>query len=465
MSRRYMSMRSPTAYRLIRTAGILAAVFASAYSGRPGERQSMLRVAFLPQSSPSSLPCSGCVKLGTLPEGTWEAVPDDVFLSGLAAKPPGKLLYFSKQEYEAAIHGLSAREVVRVIRKRLGEWSENAINDAQDRVYRLQTHCLSLTAGSWHAESGPEKRNKLEEHFADGLQLLADLVGQGRYEGMSLQQILALALRQEARVLAELSEISKDSPIRQQSGTAIGAMTATARNRAAILQSALRETGNREFAGSLPHIRLERVLFIEPRDKELQRLLVARGVDFLEWRKGLVAPWPLDGVQELRKSGRSVAILYMNGGDFSADLASLTSAQLERECAERAEPGSSDARTVNHLRALRLEQHLLLRNVAALAKTGTGGETAALAGLAAEDSAAMLQEMAVAVNGRGVPGDHLPALALAESELLREAMFFRQWAGSQERKELEQRFAEIVRRKLRDQERISALMNPKDQTQ
>jgi len=179
----------------------------------------------------------------------------------------------------------------------------------------------------------------------------------------------------------------------------------------------------------------------------------------------LAAPWPLEGMQELRKSGKSIVILYMNSGDFSADLASLTRAQLERECADRAKTDGGHARTESCLRALRLEQHLLLRNIAALTKTGTADMTTALASLVAKESGALLQEMAGDGIGRGGARNLLPALMLAESELLQDAMFFREWAGRRERKVLEHRFAEIVRRKLRDQERISSLMNLEDQTQ
>ena len=425
----------------------------------------MLRMAYRQQGNLDSLACNSCVRLEALPNRIWELVPDEVFLDRSTAKPPAKLLYFSRAEYDSALRGLSSLEVARVIRKRLDDWSENAINDAQDFVYRLEVHCLELTAGAWQLESSPAKRGVLEAHFTDGLELMADLVGQGRYEGVSLQQGLILALRQQARILAELSGAPKDIFPEQRSGTTIQALRERTRSLTTFLQSTLRELGNSEFAESLPYVRLERVFFFEPRDPEFRQILVARGVDFFEWQNGLVASWPVDGIQELQKSGKSAEVLYMNPGDFSSDLASLTKAQLDRECAERARTGGSSARTEDHLRALRLEQHLLLRNATAISRAGAGNMIAALTSLVAEDSVALIREMVGTDGGRSDAKNLLRELMLAESELLQNAVFFREWAGRQARSELQHRFSEIDRRKLRDRERISSLVNSHKETQ
>ena len=129
--------RSRAAVRLL--AGLMLTVCAIPGSADTRTRGAALRVAFVNQADLPGLSCRECRELGRLQDGVWLLAPDAVILSGKA-----RLLYFSQADYESAIRQLSATETARVMRRRADQWSQTAIHDAADYLYRRQKECLCL---------------------------------------------------------------------------------------------------------------------------------------------------------------------------------------------------------------------------------------------------------------------------------------------------------------------------------
>ena len=362
-------------------------------------------------------------------DGVVVAVQDETVMVLLSRQAAVSLLYFSRDAYEQAIRGLGDSEIDAIIRKRRQDWAPNAVGHGLNWIYDSGRRCLTLTALA-QASSSPVIAARLEDHFEQSLQLLVSITGGTGYED-NMASLLVVVVEGEAKLRKEYLDAQDAARRAGDSRSAERFMDAVKRSESygRALGAALKSLGRPEYTQALPYVGLSRGVFVWPRDPDLVKILTAQREVYVIWKDGLVADWSLDNLPELEKRGKSVRILYFNGGQLLVDLQDLTPVQLEREFARRFEAGrgaSMQARR-EHLYSLWLEQHLLRRKALAQARAQDGALFAILAREVAEETQALRQELALhpvwlAEGGKSGIGV-FEALKKSEEQLLQDARF------------------------------------------
>ena len=305
------------------------------------------------------------------------------------------VLFFSRDAYEKAIRGLADSEINAIVDRRRQYWAPNAVGHGLNWLYHIARRCLTLTA---LAVSSPGSAARLEDPFEQCLQLLVSITGETRYQDMSMASLLVLVVEGEAELYREYLD-ARDEARRVGDSPLAEKFTDAAKRSESYGQAlglSLKSLGRPEFTQGLPYIGLSRGVFIWPKVRDLIEMLTVQREVYVTWKDGLVANWSLDDLPELERRGKSVRILYFNGGQLLTDAKDLTAAQLEREFAERFEAGrgaSMDARR-EHLYSLWLEQHLLRRKALAQASAQDTSLAAILAQEVTEEARAMREELA-----------------------------------------------------------------------
>jgi len=396
----------------------------------------------------------GPVELGRAAQDVWAALEDDACLALLASHPNVSLLYFSRDEYDRDMQDLDDNEILTAVQQRRARWSPRALDDAPDRLFRIQKPGLPLTLLARPDSSAPVS-TALATHFQGILTLLAEVVGHGRYEDAEISELLATCLEEEVRLrneaaLAAESASASAPPI----AAGFSRLSERAARQAQAIGQALVPLGQSEYARCLPFIDIRRGVFIAPADGELIRGLKSAREPYAPWRDGLVTAWPLRNVDALVAKGKHVATLFLEPGELVHDLAMFTPAQLDREFASRLarassrEPGQMRAHLVN----LQLRQVLLKTNLRRVA--GSKGQAAVVRLMEAqlsEDSAALSDTLAVhpcwleVVPQRGLAAAQ--ALGDAERQVLQDAKFLAELLRRAPRPELASWFEKIAQGK------------------
>jgi hypothetical protein len=361
--------------------------------------------------------------------GVVAAVRDDTMLTLLSRQADVSVLYFSRDDYDEAIRGLSKSEIDSIVNKRLQYWAPNAAGHGLSWIYHTAQRDLTLTALA-QTSRARVAGTRLADHFEQILQLLVTISGESRYQDMTMASLLVLVVEGEANLRAEYLDAQKAA---QQAGDSVAAERfAFAAKRSEeycqALGPTLRSLGRPEYSQSLPHIGLSRGTFVWPRDPDLIKRLTAQQVIHVIWKDGLVAEWSLDDFPELEKRGKSSRVLYFNSGKLLMDLQDLTPAQLARELAKRFEAGqgaSMEARR-EHLCSFWLAQHVLRRKALARSRESHTAASALLERQVTEEERALQQELAahpVWLEERE-KSFGLEALKKSEEQLLQDARFF-----------------------------------------
>ncbi len=430
------------------------------------EASQNLRIAFLAREFSAAISGKPHRRLGSLRNGVWMEIPDDTLLAVGRPDAMPLLLYLSKESYEKAIRNLPPAEIENVIRKRLKEWSPDALDAALQWIYQREKKCLALTAQRMETTDARTVA-VLRGHFENGLELLAAMLWEGRYDDTQMVPMLVYTLEGEARLISEFAyareaALAANDP-READRLAVK-MTAS-RGCAEALGRALQTLGRAEYAGSLPYTQPERVLFIRPRDEELLKGLKARGGPVIPWRDGVVAPLSFEKIDAVKARLKSVEILYLDRGEFVEDARALTQAQLDREFEERLRkrPSGSLSALSAHLISLQLEQDVLRRSAVMVARREHSGMVELLQKQVANETEQLRAALAwspiwiedAAAGGKG----SLRVLVQEEQGIARDAELFEELSRRANKEELRSRFEAIAKAKRIDITRIAALLS------
>ncbi len=407
------------------------------------------------------------VELGRMKDGLWAAVSDETLLSAGYRNPIPPLLYFSKDDYDSAIRKLQPPEVAQVIQKRLEHWSPRALDETLNFLYLEERRCLALAA---MAGTLPDRRTAevLDEHVENTLQLLASVVGEGRYDDMKLPSMLIFTLESEARAVQE-SLYAQEAA--QRAGNVrvaerMNRATAAARKRAETLGSTLRALGRAEYGSALPYVEMERVMFIQPSDAQFLTGLRSKNLPVFEWKDGVVAPWPVRRLADMQDLGKTAQTVYLESGEFLEDILELTPAQVERGVAERVEGelAMSGRSVEDHLNKLLLELNLLRRNAVRVAHREGSGLVGLLQKQVQEETATLTALLASHPSWLApppkAPEESLSMLKEVEARAADDAAFFEELCRRGRKAALRSRFAAIVKIKKRDVARVAGLRGP-----
>jgi hypothetical protein len=357
-------------------------------------------------------------------------VVDDAVLRTLGARPaPPAVLYFSKDDYRRAMATLSPPDVASVIEKRRTAWSPQALDHGVRWLFQQQRDALWRAAALQPRLRG-EAATRLAAHVQTSLELLARISGDGRYDDLSLAELLVATLERVAQADAEAASFaatSRTPALDPRIGQELGRMLAG--------------LGRPEYAQAPVHATTRRGVYVSPADAALRAGLRASGDPFLAWRDGVLADVVTTDLAKFRRQGLDVHVLYLDGGELLEDAADLTPAQLDREARTRARTMADDpeAAARAHVRKLRLEATLAL----AAARARVAGERPALAPAMDRLLAAALAAVAADVppqDGAVSTDAALAALAQAERALARDLGFLVDWAGREKRADLAERW-------------------------
>jgi hypothetical protein len=349
-------------------------------------------------------------ELGRSQRGLWAAVPDVALRGDLLREV--RLLYFSRDEYERAMRGLSAAQIATSIDVRVRRWSPRVLETGTEHLYFVERDALALSAVARR-----RSRSAGDAHFEASLRLLADLVGRGREDDRPVPDLLVDLVEGEAHLLRERTTLPE--------GGAPAQPEAVVRARLRTLGVALERLGRPEYVGSVPYAEQLRAVFVAPRDASFVATLEAQKTPVFEFRDGLVTEWPAERLGELTGRGWHAVVVYLNAGEWLQDAGDLAPAQLERELADRlsAPPGASRTAAAVHLRSVELEQHLLRRNALAVAQRQAPWLVPELQRETAEEAAAIRDALARGPSWlERVPdaGHALDAVAAADRRFLRD---------------------------------------------
>ncbi len=295
-------------------------------------------------------------------DGVVVGVKDEVLLELLSKSALISFLYFSKDDYEKAIQGLTPPEVKEVINFRLKNWAPQALDQSIDRLHQIQRQCLALTAFINSRLSGPNKEG-LQVHATSALNFLARLTNESRYDDLELTLFLIIVLEKEAELIAELEDAISDQTWQPSANekSVLETQVQGRKESAEVLATTIANLGREEFHDSLPYVDLARAVWVQPHDANLVEVLKVKFEPFVEYKDGLVFNQPIRLFSDLERTGKKVSILYLNGGEFLESLSQLTIAQLERDFEEQASASASTKTVMRRefLSSLYLEQILL----------------------------------------------------------------------------------------------------------
>ena len=404
------------------------------------------------------------VELGHLEDGIWISVDDETLLAIKDRYPGLPLLYFSRADYEHAMRKLAPLEVNNAIHRRLERWSPTALDQVLDWLYRGERRSLTLAALGRMSGSS-DVAAVIDEHFEQTLRLLAKISGEWRYDDVRLSEMFIAAVEGEAKLHDEnlLASKAAQSANNLTEAQRFSQATNSRKKYAQILGRALEQMGSAEYVNSLPYVDLERGLFISPRDPDLIGGLRVEYRPFAEWRDGLVAIWPIRKIPDLERRGKSVAVLYLNSGEFLEDLYELTDAQLEREFEERLQGarGASLQAMCEYLNTLHLEQILLKLNLLEIVRRKAQTLVPLLEAQVVEETVTLRSALVLHPSwlAQGLePGeDAIIRLKRNEQELAQDAALFVELCGRAKKDTLQSLIAAILEVKQQDIARLARL--------
>jgi len=328
------------------------------------------RIVYIKQPSDTIIKSKAYKKLGQLDKGILATISDETLLATTKKTELPQLLYFSPDSYENAIRELSPAEVEDALRKRL-HWSEGLLNHAWNWLFRRERRNVAWAAVALDKAS-EKKTAQLETQFADGLNILARLTGENRYEVVKLTDMLDFVLEGESELIRRLSWLaSKPLPqpleITSDLRQSLEQTIETRRCYLREIGEILKQLGRPEFANYIPPpTGVGVVLFVTPRDNTIIRRFQVRRQNYVEWQEGVVAVWKSNEVADLKKRGKRITVLFLDKGDFRKNLFQLTKAQQYREFRQRYSEGEEKLQPVSriweHFNTLHLNQVLLKLN-------------------------------------------------------------------------------------------------------
>jgi hypothetical protein len=331
----------------------------------PAGRTEMSRVAELPRASKAlALPHE---RLASDEGAAWFTVSDATLLEMRALDPSLHVLYFTREDYDAAVAALSPAEVRRVIARRRYRFA--ALDEAPGRVLDDVRRAIV-----WAARAGQT------EPFERDMALLGRWYGKRRYEGMNAAWLLARLVEDEVRLARELGDAGRaaDAAAREASARA--------------LAQELARAGAPQYEKALPYIGIERVFRIAPGDAALVEALSTAHQPHFMWRGSLVAPLGTRDLPELRADGHTVELMWPMRGDFVEVLGGRP-AQIERDLSRQLERARApEVLLAAHLGRLAVAQLSFKRWAAASLARDPAGRL--LAKQVADDTPRLFAELA-----------------------------------------------------------------------
>ena len=197
--------------------------------------------------------------LGHLDQGVWTLLGDSAFLSRASGSPAPMLLYFTKTDYDQAIRNLTDDEVREVIQMRRKQWSPGAVANGANWLYESGRRRLVLAAIA--SRAGP-KRVALLNGFQTTMEVLAYLVGNNRYDSLSLPSLLASVLEGDARLGAEASLPAEPTAAARLAAQPWAELAKSSQRQVGAIAQVLKSLGRPEYAAAPPYIALHRTVFI-----------------------------------------------------------------------------------------------------------------------------------------------------------------------------------------------------------
>jgi hypothetical protein len=389
--------------------------------------------------------------IGQTAGGAVVVVGDADLLSLQTGNPSIPLLYFSRDAYDEAVHGLSSQEIEAVINKRRAEWSPQALDHALDWLYRQEVKCLTLIALGRMGGTVRVVATGLDVHFQETIELLARLTSEGRYEDVDFTNLLVFALEKEALLIAELQAAGDTFSVEVQERT----------QTVQFLERALAGRGRPEYAQAPPYAELLRAIHIVPIDDALLARLKAEFEPFVPWREGLVARWRVREASELKRMNKTATLLYQNSGEFLEDLLELTPAQLTRIFEERARMVNRTQALNDYLNGLRLEALLLHETIRVRAAGEDSKLRKALNSSVDIQRVRLMTELASARSSLAQKAEPswqmLSRLQKAEESIAADINFFGGLARQSGRQDIAQKLLPILAAKQRQITRLKSL--------
>ncbi len=347
------------------------------------------------------------------------------------------LLYFSREDYENAMQGLSAaqkEEAAAIRMMRSGQASR-----AAEWLFEREKCCLSLLAVFLCAANG--RNAGLEDHFGSipDLMLLARRNDDDRSD---FTPRLHSVIEGDSRIIAELSGLgeseSNEAATRRKFATDLG--------REAAGFKACR------FTSELPRADVSRVVFIRDdayANADAQKIFQREGYFCREWNNGVMVGLPMRDIISLEAKGKKFEVLYLGDAELRLAAMDLSGAQLDREFGLRYSESEAarSKRFRDYLNGLRLDQALLRRHLRNRAKTEQPSLTALLdPQIKSENS---LIAGALADRPSWLPSgisrkDIAAGFARTENGVLADARFFAAFFENRVPGDFEARFREIA---------------------
>jgi hypothetical protein len=245
-------------------------------------------------------------KLGAVARGFWATVEDRVLRANPRNLP--SVLYFSLEEYDSAVAGLTDEQRAQAVLHRLRRVAEGRVSFALGTVDEaLVRAAQALPAGDSRA-----------------LRALADagaLFQRSTFAGTDPQEALDLAGESLAELLVEK----------------LGSAASAAYAREAAIYGRLTGRAPRSDTprDTRPFTEAEPVYFIAPMSPRAIEEQRREGDVVLAWRDGMVAPFSARTVAQISGKARTVRILYPEKSDFFRDAVDLTPAQIDRRLQAR----------------------------------------------------------------------------------------------------------------------------------
>ena len=319
-------------------------------------------------------------ELGTVDRAAWVACPDET-VRALADRRAPVFLYFRRNEYDAAVAGLTATGVLEVIRYRRDHWAPQAKGYVLSLIFEGERVSLE---GAMGLAGGKPGTARVEQ----SLELLQRMAGLARYRSVPAKAMAITVLEGESLLLATVKSAleSQTATADDRRGLAIHrdrrqAWTGQVARAAAAL-------GAKEFENALPFADPSRALFVHPVGRALEQILTRGGNASVRWRDGLVFAAPERRLEELRRQKLSVDLLYADAGEFYDSVETLTQAQLHRDFTARLGRPREAARLdiLGHIDRLHLHQILMKRELRARDDAAEACERAGFGAMIQEDT-------------------------------------------------------------------------------
>lgn len=289
-------------------------------------------------------------------DGKAVAVSDNVLLDLYAHNNIIEFLYFSRASFEKAIHKLSSSEIKKAIEERRSSWTPQAPEYILSWVYINQRKSLTLIART-DLGSLSQKPSIFEKYFNDSVGFLSNLIGEDRYDDVSLSELLVFLLEQEAFLISELQSTTVGNP------SLFSEEIQEGKKLMAFLGNTLVKYGHPEYESSIPYSEVIRGVNISPVDDSLLNWLKMESISFTPWKDGVVCRLSSRQLKLFEKQGKAIQLIYYSGDEFTEELMKLTTEQLHISMAERLNEVSNIQVKNEYLNELRLDVLLLMKTV------------------------------------------------------------------------------------------------------